>query len=102
MKTIFSFVGFVVVMILLASTGVMKGDACLSNVGCVGANGGGIKQKVLAAHRAGLTDVILPSRNGGDLDELPQSVLEAVRFHLVDHVDEALAVALEPAPAVIS
>ena len=41
MKTIFSFVGFVVVMILLASTGVMKGDACLSNVGCVGANGGG-------------------------------------------------------------
>jgi ATP-dependent Lon protease len=58
---------------------------------------GGIKQKVLAAHRAGLTDVILPARNGGDLDELPQSVLEAVRFHLVDHVDEALAVALEPA-----
>ncbi len=42
MKTIFSFVGFVVIMILLASTGVMKGDACLSNVGCVGANGGGI------------------------------------------------------------
>ena len=63
---------------------------------------GGIKQKVLAAHRAGLTDVILPSRNGGDLDELPQSVLEAVRFHLVDHVDEALAVALEPAPAAIA
>ena len=63
---------------------------------------GGIKQKVLAAHRAGLTDVILPARNGGDLDELPQSVLEAVRFHLVDHVDEALAVALEPAPAAIA
>ncbi|MDP9257421.1 MAG: endopeptidase La [Actinomycetota bacterium] len=63
---------------------------------------GGIKQKVLAAHRAGLTDVILPSRNGGDLDELPQSVLEAVRFHLVEHVDEALAVALEPAPAAIA
>jgi hypothetical protein len=42
MKTIFSFVGFVVVMILLASTGVVKGDACLSNVGCVGATGGGI------------------------------------------------------------
>ena len=42
MKTIFSFVGFVVVMILLASTGVVKGDACLSNLGCVGANGSGI------------------------------------------------------------
>ena len=42
MKTIFSFVGFVVIMILLASTGVIKGDTCLSNVGCVGANGGGI------------------------------------------------------------
>ena len=41
MKTIFSFIGFVVIMILLASTGVMKGDACLSNVGCVGADGGG-------------------------------------------------------------
>jgi hypothetical protein len=43
MKTIFSFVGFVVIMILLASTGVIKGDACLSNVGCIGADGGGIR-----------------------------------------------------------
>ena len=43
MKTIFSFIGFVVIMILLASTGVMRGDACLSNVGCVGADGGGIR-----------------------------------------------------------
>ena len=42
MKTLFSFIGFVVIMILLASTGVVKGDACLSNVGCVGANGSGI------------------------------------------------------------
>jgi hypothetical protein len=43
MRTIFSFIGFVVIMILLASTGVMRGDACLSNIGCVGADGGGIR-----------------------------------------------------------
>jgi hypothetical protein len=43
MRSIFAFIGFVVIMILLASTGVMKGDACLSNVGCVGADGGGIR-----------------------------------------------------------
>jgi hypothetical protein len=42
-KTIFSFIGFVVIMILLASTGVMRGDACLSNIGCVGADDGGIR-----------------------------------------------------------
>jgi ATP-dependent Lon protease len=59
---------------------------------------GGVKQKVLAAHRAGLTDVILPARNGGDLDDVPEAVREEVRFHLVHTVDEALAVALEERP----
>ena len=57
---------------------------------------------MLAAHRAGLTDVILPARNGGDLDDVPESVREAMRFHPVHHVEEALAVALEPAPAAIA
>ena len=98
------------VTMTVALVSLMSGRAVRADVGMTGEvtlQGrvlpvGGIKQKVLAAHRAGLTDVILPSRNGGDLDELPQSVLEAVRFHLVDHVDEALAVALEPAPAVIA
>ena len=44
---------------------------------------GGVKQKVLAAHAAGLTDVILPERNRGDLDEVPADVREQMRFHLV-------------------
>ncbi len=58
---------------------------------------GGIKQKLLAAHRSGLTDVIVPARNVGDLDDLPEAVLAELRVHLVDTVDEALAVALAPA-----
>jgi ATP-dependent Lon protease len=59
---------------------------------------GGLKQKVLAAHRAGLTDVILPERNRGDLEDVPEEVRESMRFHPVLTVEEALAVALEPAP----
>ena len=59
---------------------------------------GGVKQKVLAAHAAGLTDVILPERNRGDMDDVPQEVREAMRFHFAMTIDEVLAVALEPAP----
>ena len=55
---------------------------------------GGVKQKVLAAHRAGLTEVILPKRNEGDLDDVPEQVREQMTFHLVDDVREVLAVAL--------
>jgi ATP-dependent Lon protease len=58
---------------------------------------GGLKQKVLAAHAAGLTDVILPERNRGDLDDVPEDVREAMTFHPVMTVDEALGLALEPA-----
>jgi len=58
---------------------------------------GGVKQKVLAAHAAGLTDVILPERNRGDLDDVPAEVREAMKFHFAMTVDEVLAVALEPA-----
>ena len=58
---------------------------------------GGVKQKVLAAHAAGLTDVVLPERNRGDLDDVPQEVREAMTFHFAMTVDEVLAVALEPA-----
>ena len=56
---------------------------------------GGVKQKVLAARAAGLTDVILPERNRGDLDEVPADVREQMRFHPVKTVDEVLALALE-------
>jgi ATP-dependent Lon protease len=58
---------------------------------------GGLKQKVLAAHAAGLTDVILPERNRPDLDDVPADVREAMVFHPVMSVDEALQLALEPA-----
>jgi ATP-dependent Lon protease len=56
---------------------------------------GGVKQKVLAAHRAGLREVILPSRNEGDLDDLPESVREEMTFHIAGEVSEVLQVALE-------
>jgi ATP-dependent Lon protease len=59
---------------------------------------GGVKQKVLAAHAAGLTDVVLPERNRGDLDDVPAEVRDAMKFHFAMTVDEVLAVALEPAP----
>ena len=55
---------------------------------------GGVKQKVLAAHRAGLTEVILPVRNGPDLDDVPEDVRQAMTFHLATTVDDVLSVAL--------
>ncbi len=57
---------------------------------------GGIKQKVLAAHRAGITDVIIPKRNEGDLDDVPAEVLAELTIHPVVTLEEALAVSLEP------
>ncbi|HEY7793372.1 MAG TPA: endopeptidase La [Gaiellaceae bacterium] len=58
---------------------------------------GGLKQKVLAAHAAGLTDVILPERNRQDLDDVPEHVREEMSFHPVMSLDEVLELALEPA-----
>jgi ATP-dependent Lon protease len=58
---------------------------------------GGLKQKALAAHAAGLTDVILPERNRGDLDDIPEEVREQMNFHPVMTIDEVLELALEPA-----
>jgi ATP-dependent Lon protease len=58
---------------------------------------GGVKQKVLAAHAAGLTDVVLPERNRGDLDDVPAEVRDAMSFHFAMTVDEVLGVALEHA-----
>ncbi len=57
---------------------------------------GGLKQKVLAAHAAGLTDVVLPERNRGDLDDVPEEVREAMKFHFAMTIEEVLGVALEP------
>ena len=60
---------------------------------------GGLKQKVLAAHAAGLTEVIVPERNEPDLDDVPADVRDQMRFHLVGSVDQVLALALEPGRA---
>ncbi len=55
---------------------------------------GGVKQKVLAAHRAGLSHVILPSRNGGDLEDVPEDVRTKMGFTLAETIEDVLAVAL--------
>jgi ATP-dependent Lon protease len=56
---------------------------------------GGVKQKLLAAHRAGLKEVFLPKRNEGDLDDVPKAVLEELTIHLVDDVRDVVRLALE-------
>jgi ATP-dependent Lon protease len=56
---------------------------------------GGLKQKVLAAHAAGLTEVIVPERNGPDLNDVPSDVRDHMQFHLVGSVDQVLALALD-------
>jgi ATP-dependent Lon protease len=56
---------------------------------------GGVKQKVLAAHRMGLKEVILPRRNEKDLDDVPESVRKAMTFHLAGRMEEVLEFALE-------
>ena len=59
---------------------------------------GGVKQKVLAAHRAGLREVVLPERNGQELEEdVPESVREAMSFHLASDINQVLEHALAPA-----
>ena len=58
---------------------------------------GGVKQKVLAAHRAGLTEVIIPQRNEGDLDDVPDQVRNDITFHIVSEIGQVLEQALEPA-----
>jgi ATP-dependent Lon protease len=56
---------------------------------------GGLKQKVLAAHAAGLTEVVIPERNRADLEDVPEHVREELTFHPVMSLDEVLGVALE-------
>ncbi|MDF2440390.1 MAG: ATP-dependent Lon protease, partial [Abditibacteriota bacterium] len=57
---------------------------------------GGVKEKVLAAHRAGATEVLLPRENERDLDDIPTEVREDLQFHLIDLLGEALDIALHP------
>ena len=60
---------------------------------------GGVKQKLLAAHRAGITTVLVPKRNEPDLEDVPENVREALSIHPVSDVREVLELALEPATA---
>jgi ATP-dependent Lon protease len=57
---------------------------------------GGLKQKVLAAHAAGLTEVIVPDRNRPDLDDVPSEVRGQMEFHVVESIDQVLTLALQP------
>ena len=63
---------------------------------------GGVKQKVLAAHAAGLTEVIVPERNAPDLDDVPKDVRDQMTFHVAASVADVLALALEPANLVVA
>jgi ATP-dependent Lon protease len=58
---------------------------------------GGVKQKLLAAHRAGITTVVIPKRNEPDLDDVPAEILDALDVHAVSDVRQVLSLALEPA-----
>ena len=60
---------------------------------------GGVKEKVLAALRAGIRTVILPARNRRDLEEIPSDARDKLEFVWVERVDDALAAALSPLPA---
>ncbi|MDQ3931821.1 MAG: endopeptidase La [Actinomycetota bacterium] len=92
------------VTIVTALTSLLSGRPVRSTVGMTGEvtlQGrvlpiGGVKQKVLAAHRARLKEVILPARNEGDLDEVPEAVRNELIFHLARDVGDVLDVALEP------
>jgi len=59
---------------------------------------GGLKQKVLAAHAAGITDIIIPERNRADLEDIPEKVRADVAFHPVLSIDEVLDLSLEEKP----
>ena len=59
---------------------------------------GGLKQKVLAAHAAGITDIVIPERNRADLEDIPQNVRDEIAFHPVMSIDEVLGLALEETP----
>ena len=61
---------------------------------------GGVKEKVLAAHRAGLKNIVLPKDNEKDLADIPKNVLDALDIYMVETMDEVLKIALaEPLPA---
>ena len=63
---------------------------------------GGVKEKVLAARRAGVITIILPRRNEKDLEDVPENIRKELTFHFVDTIGEVLDIALEPSAVPIS
>jgi ATP-dependent Lon protease len=62
---------------------------------------GGVKEKVLGAHRAGIAHIILPKPNEADMEDIPEEVRHALQFHCVETLDEVFALALLPSPGPI-
>jgi len=62
---------------------------------------GGIREKILAAHRAGIRRVLLPRRNEADLEDVPTELRGEIAFVLLDRVEQAVVEALEPSPATV-
>ncbi|MCB1154103.1 endopeptidase La, partial [bacterium] len=60
---------------------------------------GGIKEKILAAKRAGIKHILLPEKNKGDLEEIPENLREGVNFDFIANIEDALNIALEPTPS---
>jgi len=63
---------------------------------------GGLKEKLLAAHRGGLTEVVIPEENEKDLKDIPENILEGLKVHVVSHIDEVLKCALTRLPTGLS
>jgi len=59
---------------------------------------GGVKEKVLGAHRAGITNIILPKDNEADMEDIPEDVRSQLSFHCVATLDEVFEIALLPVP----
>jgi ATP-dependent Lon protease len=57
---------------------------------------GGVKEKILGAVRAGITEIILPAENEADLEDVPESVRDTLTTHLVQHLDEVIRIAVSP------
>ena len=60
---------------------------------------GGIKEKLLAAHRAGIKEILMPFRNGKDLEDIPKDILAELKINLIKRIEEVLPIVLEPASA---
>jgi ATP-dependent Lon protease len=89
---------FVAVSSLLLGAPVKKTVAMTGEITLRGAvlPVGGIKEKLLAAHRAGITEVLVPARNERDLEDVPKDIRDQMKIHLVKRVDEVLPLVLEP------